>query len=137
MRILLSALIATTAALAFPATAHADSKYFKSPSNNIFCVIDVDGAACDIREYTYTPPPPPECAQHISWGSRFTLAPGKPGTIECHGDTLELPGEPTLNYGQTISAGSLTCASEQSGMRCTDSRSGHFFSVSRDAFKLG
>ncbi|WP_081287658.1 DUF6636 domain-containing protein [Mycobacterium asiaticum] len=141
MRILKLALIAVLAAatlLAIPATAHADSKYFQTPSGNIFCILDSSGAACDISEYTYTPPPPPECAQHISWGSRFRLSPGKPGTIECHGDTLKLPGEPTLNYGQTISAGSITCASgEQTGVKCTDSNGGHYFRVSRDSFNLG
>ncbi|WP_036359197.1 DUF6636 domain-containing protein [Mycobacterium asiaticum] len=140
MRIMQLALITTAAAatIALPAIAHADSKYFQSPSGNIFCIIAADGAACDIREYTYTPPPPPECAQHIAWGSRFTLSPGKPGAIECHGDTLQLPGEPALAYGQTISAGSITCASsEQAGMKCTDSASGHYFRVSRDSFDLG
>lgn len=141
MRILKLMLVATAsaaAALAFPATAHADSKYFQSPSGNIVCIIGADGAACDIHEYTYTPPPPPECAQHIKWGNRFTLDAGKAGTIVCHGDTLQLAGEPTLNYGQTISAGTITCASsETDGMKCTDSSSGHYFRVSRESFNLG
>jgi hypothetical protein len=65
------------------------------------------------------------------------LAPGKPGAIECHGDTLRVPGEATLNYGQTISEGTITCASEQSGMTCTDNSSGHYFRVSKDSFNLG
>jgi hypothetical protein len=125
------------AAVAFPATAHADTNNFQSPSGNIYCTLDSSGAACDISDYTYQPPPPPECGKHISWGNRFTLVPGKAGAIECHGDTLRVPGEATLNYGQTISAGTITCASEQSGMKCTDSSSGHYFRVSRASYNLG
>jgi hypothetical protein len=134
------ALIATAtvaAMIALPAAAHADSQNFQSPSGNIACTLDTGGAACDISEYTYQPPPPPECAKHISWGSRFTLVPGKPGAIVCHGDTLRLPGEQTLNYGQTISVGSITCASDPSGMKCTDNSSGHYFQVSKDSYSLG
>ena len=137
MRILMLAAVAAAAALALPATAHADPQNFRTPSGNIVCSLDAAGAACDINEYTYTPPPPPECAQHITWGNRFVLEPGKPATIHCHGDTLAVPGERTLNYGQTASAGALSCTSEESGVKCTDSGSGHYFQISRDAFKLG
>lgn len=138
MRIVKLALVPTAmVALTVPATANAATQYFQTPSGNIACMLDADGVSCDIADYTYTPPPPPECAQHISWGDRFTLTSGKPAVIECHGDTVRLPGERTLNYGQTASAGSITCLSEESGVKCTDSSSGHFFRVARDAFKLG
>jgi hypothetical protein len=140
MRITKHALLGTAAvaaAIAVAAPSRADSNDFQSPSGNIYCSLAAEGAACDISDYTYQPPPPPECGKHISWGSRFTLAPGKPAAMECHGDTLRVPGEPTLNYGQTASAGTLTCASEESGIKCTDSSSGHYFRVSRDSFNLG
>ncbi|MCV7195922.1 DUF6636 domain-containing protein [Mycobacterium angelicum] len=125
------------AAVAFPPSAHADPQNFQSPSGNIYCTLDSMGAACDISEYNYQPPPPPECGKHLAWGSRFTLSAGAAGAIACHGDTLRIPGEPTLNYGQTASAGTITCVSEMSGMKCTDSSSGHFFRVSKDAYQLG
>ena len=140
MRITKLALFGTAAvatAVAFPAPSRADSNDFRSPSGNIYCSLAADGAACDISDYTYQPPPSPECGKHISWGSRFTLPPGKPAAMECHGDTLRVPGEPTLSYGQTVSAGTITCVSEQSGMKCTDSSSGHYFRVSRDSYNLG
>ncbi|AYE96540.1 hypothetical protein C0J29_18815 [Mycobacterium paragordonae] len=137
MRILMLAPIAAVAVLALPATAHADGQDFQTPSGNIACSLSSTGVACDINEHTYTPPPPPECGQHLAWGDRFVLEPGKPATIHCHGDTVRVPGERTLNYGQTASAGTLSCISEQSGVKCTDSSSGHYFEVSRDAFKLG
>ncbi len=137
MRIITLAPLMTAAALALPATAHADTQNFQTPSGNIYCALDSTGVACDISEYTYTPPPPPECGKHIAWGNRFVLEPGQPGAIHCHGDTLRVPGERTLGYGQSISAGTLSCVSEQSGMKCTDSSSGHYFRVSRDSFNLG
>jgi hypothetical protein len=135
----LAVVTAATAAstIALPATAHADSQNFQSPSGNIACNMIAGGVACDISYFTYQPPPPPECGKHFPWGSRFTLTPGKPSAIECHSDSLRVPGEPTLDYGQTISAGTLTCDSETSGIKCTDTSSGHFFQVSRDAFNLG
>lgn len=123
-------------AIALPATAHADTQNFQSPSANIYCVLDSGGVACDISDFTYQVPPGPPCAQHFPWGNRFSLTPGKPAAMECHGDTLRVPGEPTLDYGQTISAGTITCDSEPAGMKCTDS-SGHYFSVSKDSYTLG
>jgi hypothetical protein len=44
---------------------------------------------------------------------------------------------PTLEYGQTRSAGTITCDSEPSGMTCTDSTAGHFFRVSGESYQLG
>ena len=138
LAMVMGATAATAAsAIALPATARADDHNFQSPSGNIYCVIDTGGVACDISYFTYQPPPPPECGKHLPWGSRFTLAPGKPSAIECHGDTLRVPGEPILDYGHTISAGTLTCDSEPAGIKCTDTSSGHFFEVSRDAYNLG
>ncbi|MGO9925095.1 MAG: DUF6636 domain-containing protein [Mycobacterium sp.] len=125
------------AALALPATARADDRPFQSPSGNISCLLGGGGVACDVSDYTYQVPPGPPCAQHIAWGNRFSLQQGRPAEMECHGDTLRLPGEQTLNYGQTISAGTITCDSEPSGMTCTDSSTGHYFRVSRDSYSLG
>jgi hypothetical protein len=125
------------AAIALPATARADYRPFQSPSGNISCSIDSSDVACDVSDYTYHVPPGPPCSQHISWGNRFGLQHGKAAEMECHGDTLRVPGEQTLNYGQTISAGTITCESQPSGMKCTDSSTGHYFRVSRDSYDLG
>jgi len=137
MRIGLTVLAMAAAAIALPAAAHADSSPFLSPSGNIACSIDAGAAVCDISDYTYQPPPPPLCAQHISWGGRFVLEAGKAAVIVCHGDTVRVPGEPTLDFGQTKSVGTLSCDSEPPGMKCTDSSTGHYFRVSRDSYDLG
>jgi hypothetical protein len=125
------------AAAAAPAIARADNLNFQSPSGNIYCVLDSPGVACDISDFDYQPPPPPECGKHLAWGNRFVLTTGQPAAIHCHGDTLRVAGEPTLEYGQTMSAGTLTCDSEPTGMTCTDSSTGHYFRVSRDSYELG
>ena len=129
--------VTITAAVALPATAFADDRPFQSPSGKIACLLGVDGVACDVSDYTYQVPPGPPCSQHISWGNRFSLSHGQPAQMECHGDTLRVPGEQTLDYGQTISQGTITCSSDPSGMTCTDGSSGHYFRVSRDSYNLG
>jgi hypothetical protein len=57
--------------------------------------------------------------------------------LSCHGDTNIVPGLPTLAYGQTRSAGPITCDSELAGVTCTDNSTGHFFKVSRESYQLG
>ncbi len=118
------ALIATAtvaATIALPPPAHA-SGGFASPSGNIACDVFTrdDGtsfATCDISDATYVAPPKPA-------GS-------------CHGDSNVVPGLPTLPYGQTRSAGPITCDSEPSGMACTDASTGHYFRISRESYEVG
>jgi hypothetical protein len=130
---------ATTIGLA--STAQADTNdQFQSPTGNIACVMGVTNGegsvACDIGDHTYvSPPKPPNC--HLGWGDRFSLDQGSAPAMECHGDTLRIPGLSTLNYGQAQSAGAITCVSEPTWMSCTDTSTGHFFHVSRDSYQLG
>ncbi len=66
------------------------------------------------------------------------LGSGKGPTVNCHTvGTLLVPGIPNLDYGQTRSAGVITCDSEPSGMTCTNTTTGHFFTVSRESYQLG
>jgi len=124
--------------------AHADTEYhFQSPSGNIACwlgdVIFNGGVECDIAQYTYAlPARPADCpTQIVNFGDRFTLIPGQAAVMSCHGDTVRVPGEmQTLNYGQKLSLGQISCDSEQSGMICTDTSTGHYFLVSRDSYEL-
>jgi hypothetical protein len=43
---------------------------------------------------------------------------------------------PTIDYGQTRSAGQFACDSEPSGITCTDDSTGHFFGISRESDQL-
>jgi len=42
----------------------------------------------------------------------------------CEHQSLRVPGEQTLDYGQTQSASTITCDSELTGVTCTDSSTG-------------
>ncbi len=114
---------------------------FQSPGGNIACTLGpstnagLTVAACDIGDHTYTPPPKPADCQ-LGWGDRFSLLQGNAAMMDCHGDTLRVPGLSTLNDGQTLSSGPITCDSESAGMTCTDNSTGHFFRVSSDSYQL-
>ena len=140
------ALLATATAagtIGLAATAHADESYdFLSPSGNIVCFVSTsfdgtNGAECEIRDYTYMAPPKSPGCQLGSWGDRFSLKQGSAPVGHCHGDTNFVPGLPILPYGQTRSAGPITCNSEASGVTCTDRSTGHFFRLSRESYQLG
>ena len=56
--------------------------------------------------------------------------------MTCHTDSLMGSGYPTLQYGQTQSLNPISCASELSGIACTDNSTGHYFRLSRDNYEL-
>jgi len=141
----LAAISLATAATALPLaqTAHADSTEFQSPSGNIQCSMRSGDSGCDIDDYTFAPPITaitPSCSGAMLV-VRFEVAQGHPAGAACHPggpfSDLHAPGLATLDYGQTRSVGAFTCDSEFSGMTCTDTSTGHFFTVSRGAYQLG
>lgn len=153
------ALSTLAATIALPATAHADFNYerFQSPSGDIVCVMLRDHSAwdpadygkgegtCQVQYFNYPAPP----RQYVGadgqvstcylngWGGQFSLPEGRPPHLSCVGGDLTYLPVPTLEYGQSTSRGSITCASEPSGMTCTDTSSGRFFHVSPDSYQLG
>jgi hypothetical protein len=131
------ALIATAtvaAAIAFAATASAGvAPTFKSPSGNIACWVADDFAGCQVLDHTYASWPGGCSSPAIA---NFSLGQGKP--VELHCD-ITIPGisypatwrADILDYGKTYSVGVMNCDSEESGVTCTDSSTGHFFRVAR------
>jgi hypothetical protein len=142
MKLALIAAATVGVAIGVPATAHANElSKFASPSGNIRCV-GSGGAGfvvCEIRDYTYVVPNNDITGcQDSRWprGNVVEIATG--GTDwTCPGIEFDSGPWPTLDYGQTRSLGAITCDSEPSGMTCTDSRTGHFFRVSRDSYQVG
>lgn len=139
----IAAASAAAMTIALPRIAHAETEYyFASPSGNIGCMMGSllnGGVMCDIKHYTYARPPDPDhCTGVVNWGDRFSLNPGQEPAMPCHGDTVFDPElDRTLNYGQTQSFGPITCDSEESGMTCTDTGTGHYFRVSSESYQLG
>ena len=139
MKVALTAIAGAATMFALPTgTAQADTpQSFVSPSGNIVCGLGtgLDGkanATCEIRDYSFAAP---HCAQ--GGGNEFSVTEGQAASPRCHTDTNFVPGRPILQYGQSRSAGPITCVSEPSGMTCTDNNTGHFFRVSRESYQLG
>ncbi len=113
-----------------------DARSFTSPSRNIGCMIDASGVRCDIQQRYWDPPRRPrDCPPATGYGQGITLSPGRRAEFVCAGDTAFGGGEP-LAYGQSITSGDLECTSSESGMTCTDTRSGNGFSLSREGYEL-
>jgi hypothetical protein len=139
-KLTLTAMGAAAVAIALPATANAGvHPSFQTPSGNIMCWMADDAATCRIVDYTYS-------AQQQDCPSPggpngFWLSQGKPASVDCSdtppGTYTGLRAHVTLDYGQTKSVGVMTCASEPSGVTCTDNSTGHFFWISRDSYELG
>jgi hypothetical protein len=139
-KLALTAMATAAVAIALPATANAGiPPSFQTPSGNIMCWIADDAAVCRIVDYTYS-------AQQQDCPSPggpngFWLKHGMPAKLDCSdnapGTYTGMRTSVTLDYGQTKSVGVMTCASEPSGVTCTDTSTGHFFHVSRDSYELG
>jgi hypothetical protein len=131
--------VAAVLALAGPAGA-AKSVFtqFRSPSGNIGCFYAKGGGGpemirCDVRDLARIPARPRSCK--LDWGHAFALGRHGKATRVCAGDTALDPGARVLAYGKTRRLGAFRCISRASGMRCV-ARSGHGFSLSREAQKL-
>ena len=133
----LAAIIAQTVAPA--AIAHADG-VFQSPSGNIACMVTSVGrgrAVCEISGHSYASPPRPSDCHLAGWGDHILMEHGSAPVWMCHGDALLADGQPTLQYGETGLGGTIACGSEVDGVTCTDTSTGHFFTVSREAYQFG
>lgn len=112
--------------------------FFLSPTHNIGCSIYAEGqggeARCDIRSATFAPPAKPSGCD-LDWGDSVVVSSG-PGEFSCHGDTAFDPGAPDLGYGQHMQIGSFRCDSERTGVTCTNTQTGHGFSIRRGDYRL-
>jgi hypothetical protein len=140
----LSLIAAAPVAIALPAIAHAATDFnFHSPSGNIFCDMHMadDGksqATCITTDHNWVAPQrSPACAAEEHWGDALSVYQGEAG-FQCY---TRLPDDPTagqtLNYGETLANGTITCKSEEAGISCTDVGTGHFFRIARESYQLG
>jgi hypothetical protein len=152
--------IAMAASPIVPAAANAGSDHttFASPSGNIRCVVSATAgrsvqddtgepaAYCQLEDITFEVPPTEShddsgqpCPSRTGSGNDFALVAGAPGYVRCSYAALNagFGPWPVLEYGQSTSAGSITCTSERRGMTCTDTATGHFFRASRESYDVG
>jgi hypothetical protein len=135
------------ATIGFPVSAHANpySAQFQSPSGDISCNLvnappsDKLGfgknfVQCDIVNQNWVPPRPPPPGRADAT-STLVLMRGQLPIVGYSPGTLAASDPESSD--QPVSAGAITCSSEQSAMRCTDASTGHFFRVSRESYELG
>ena len=131
--------LSTLAAMTSPAARADGAGYFQAPSENIYCDLGTADsttyAVCEIKEHTWTAPSRPTSCEG-EWGDRVTLRRGSAAQMTCHGDTVQGPGYPVLQYGQSRSVNSLVCQSQQAGITCTDNITNHYFRLARDSYEL-
>jgi hypothetical protein len=141
---LIAAAPIAVAAIAVPATANAAVDFnFHSPSGNIFCDMHMGGdgksqTTCITADHNWVSPQrSADCSADELWDDALSLYQGKSG-FQCY---TRLPDDPTagqtLNYGETLANGTITCKSEPAGITCTDVGTGHFFRIARESYQLG
>jgi hypothetical protein len=139
--------VTAAATIGSAGTAHANpfSAQFQSPSGDISCNLvnypptDKLGfgknfVQCDIVNQSWVPPRPPPGGRADAT-STVVLMRGQLPIVGYSPGTLA--ASDPVNYDHPLSAGAITCSSEQSAMRCTDVSTGHFFRVSRESYELG
>ncbi|WP_073878276.1 hypothetical protein [Mycobacterium paraffinicum] len=135
------AAVPVLAAATVAGRAHADPFFhFQSPSGDVTCVMaQFEGiaprASCGVTDPAYVMPPRPQSCMG-AFGDQVDIVQGSWPAMVCHTDTTRDTGLPTLQVGDTRSVASLTCKSEPAAVTCTDSSTGHFFRLSREAFNL-
>ncbi len=114
-------IVATVAALVFPAGAQAVYKTFRTPSGKILCAYyDASEGAREIR-----------CDLLFLNDRAALLRPSGKARIVKVTDAAGNPRSRVLAYGTSARFGIYTCTSRRSGLTCRSRRTGHGFTVSK------
>lgn len=151
-KIAMLTLAATVTAGVMAPTAHAAASriQFLSPSGNIGCQLGTSHegsfAWCKVNEHRWAASQSNTCpsanvpgAIGEPGGENLQLAEGQAPCFGFVMSQLFFGGQyapPTIAYGESRSAGSITCAADPVGVICADTNTGRSFQVSRDAYKL-
>jgi hypothetical protein len=125
----------------------AEGVWFISPSGNLSCGIGDDLWGCAIRERDWQFPsssPGDFCYQsEISCGDGIAVRVGENGDLPAplQRGGAEFPDEAGLavsylQYGQSVTYGTVTCASTFENVVCADTSSGHGFVISRNENRI-
>ena len=128
------------------AQANPYSEQFQSPSGDISCnlvnspptdqhSLGKNFVQCDVTDHSWVAPQPPPPGRTDAT-STFVLMRGQAPVVGYSPGTVGDAG-PMLNGAQTPHGGAITCSTEQSTVKCTDTSTGHFFRVSPESYELG
>ncbi len=110
---------------------------FRSPTGNIGCMLFAALARCDVADRRWSlPARPASCPDQVEFGQGAQVGRQGAGRLVCAGDTARDPTAPVLAYGTGASIGPFVCVSRSSGMTCTNSRTGHGFTVTAQDYRL-
>ncbi|MEU7901961.1 DUF6636 domain-containing protein [Actinoplanes sp. NPDC049118] len=115
-------------------TATVTEANFVSPSGNIGCYVDKDGARCDIVKKAWKPPPAPTDCE-LDWAGGISVYQAEEAAFTCAGDTV-LGAKETLKYGDAVRAGDFMCGSDRKAMRCMNTATGHGFTLSVEQYNM-
>lgn len=125
---LLTAMILSSAGFAAYtslAQSYDDLGGFQTPSGNIHCAAYGDRTVnkaelrCDLVQNTaHIPARPADC--ELDWGDAFGMNDRGKADRLCHGDTVQNPQNPTLQYGKLWSAGGFRCHATRTRLRCVN-----------------
>ena len=107
---------------------------FRTPSGNIYCNGQLDGAnlTCIIVEKSGQPPQSKPASCSGNWGHSFSLDETGPTRMDCvgNGSLRKSTYTDVADYGVAASFGKINCLSQSTGFQCTNA-SGHGFFLSR------
>lgn len=125
----------STVAPTVPPTEPPTPVSFTSPSGNIMCNASAAFVSCYISEKNWEIDAPAGC--DFDWGHEINiLAGGGRAEYGCYSDFSWNPGAPPLPYGESLTLGTLSCLSEETGMTCTEIQTGAEFTLSRAAGRI-
>jgi hypothetical protein len=136
---------AASISLAPKSLANPYSQQFQSPSGDISCDLvnypptdrlgfGKNFVQCDIVNQSWMPPKPPPPGRPDATSTLVLMRGQQP--IVGYSPGAVAAADP-VNYDDPVSAGTITCDSDQSTMKCTDASTGHFFRVSHESYQLG
>ncbi len=132
-------LIPVLLSVLFCGPALADGFGFRTPSGNIYCNGQLDGASisCVIVETSAPPPQARPAGCTANWGHSFSLDETGPVRMDCVGDgsLRKSTYSQVADYGVAGSFGRINCLSQTNGFQCTNA-SGHGFFLSRRALRV-
>ena len=107
---------------------------FRSPTGNVGCMIDTDyvPGATSSTTNGHLRPGPRTASSTTGRASRSLRASRLSSCVPA----TPAPDARPLPYGESITAGPMSCESAESGITCRDAESGTGFTISREAYTL-
>lgn len=131
-----------------------DDAIFAMPSGRISCIITATEVRCDVMQPDFEPRPEDRYPCEYDLGHSMVIVDGR-AKVGCISDSLvgsavldsdftrwwtkdlgAVDGQAVLPYGRTLARGHLSCTSAETGVTCSDARSGSSFELARERYEL-